>query len=433
MSEYNVILPERIIMITIEKVLEKINNGELEEAYKHIHSIQNSGLEEDIFVLAEHLVQMGFLEQAVGLYEQLLATHPEEGELLLSLAEIYMELDREDEALELVKAVAKDDPVYPSALLLEADLYALNGLEEVAYKKLKEAKKVQPDEILIDFALGEQCYAQGSYAEAIDYFEAVLKEHEELAGVSITQRIAEAYSSLGRFEEALPYYERSLQKKTELHTLFQYGFTAYQAGNYKTAINQLTKVKELDHEYHSLYFYLASAYEHLEDIEMAFQTVKEGIQQDEYNKELYFKAGKLALKMHKPEQAVEYFRQAIAIDPGYLEAGITLAKYFVSEELFEECIDLVQSIIEFGENDPQFDWMLALSYNGVEQFKEARKHFQEAYEMYKQDEDFLRDYGYFLIEEGDFQTAAEIFNILVKLNPWNEEYISVVEKLEHNE
>ncbi|MGM9928157.1 MAG: tetratricopeptide repeat protein [Bacillus sp. (in: firmicutes)] len=420
-------------MITIEKVLEKINNGELEEAYKHIHSIQNSGLEEDIFVLAEHLVQMGFLEQAVGLYEQLLATHPEEGELLLSLAEIYMELDREDEALELVKAVAKDDPVYPSALLLEADLYALNGLEEVAYKKLKEAKKVQPDEILIDFALGEQCYAQGSYAEAIDYFEAVLKEHEELAGVSITQRIAEAYSSLGRFEEALPYYERSLQKKTELHTLFQYGFTAYQAGNYKTAINQLTKVKELDHEYHSLYFYLASAYEHLEDIEMAFQTVKEGIQQDEYNKELYFKAGKLALKMHKPEQAVEYFRQAIAIDPGYLEAGITLAKYFVSEELFEECIDLIQSIIEFGENDPQFDWMLALSYNGVEQFKEARKHFQEAYEMYKQDEDFLRDYGYFLIEEGDFQTAAEIFNILVKLNPWNEEYISVVEKLEHNE
>ena len=419
-------------MITIEKVLEKINNGELEEAYKHIHTIQNSGLEDDIFVLAEHLVELGFLEQAEQLYNQLLATHPDEGELLLSLAEIYMELDKEDEALELVKKVKKEDPVYPSALLLEADLYALNGLEEVAYKKLKEAKKMQPDEVLIDFALGEQCYAQGSYVEAIDFFENVLKEHEELAGISITQRIAEAYSSLGKFEEALPYYDRSLKQKTELHTLFQYGFTAYQAGHYKTAIDQLTKVKELDHEYHSLYFYLASAYEQLEELEEAYQVVKDGIKQDEYNKELYLKAGKLALKLHKQDQAIAYFREAIAIDPGYLEAGITLAKYFISEEMYEDCLELIESIIEFGENDPQFDWMLALSYNGMEEFEQAKKYFEEAYDNYKEDEDFLHDYGYFLLEEGDLKVAAEIFNKLLKISPWNEEYLSIIEKLEHD-
>ena len=419
-------------MITIEKVLEKINNGELQEAYQHIHTIQNSGLEDDIFVLAEHLVELGFLEQAEQLYHQLLATHPDEGELLLSLAEIYLELDKEDEALELVKKVKKEDPVYPSALLLEADLYALIGLEEVAYKKLKEAKKIQPDEVLIDFALGEQCYAQGSYLEAIEYFENVLKEHEELAGVSITQRIAEAYSSLGKFEEALPYYDRSLQQKTELHTLFQYGFTAYQAGHYKTAIDQLTKVKNLDHEYHSLYLYLASSYEQLEELEEAYQVIKDGIRQDEYNKELYLKAGKLALKLHRQDQAIAYLQEAIAIDPGYLEAGITLSKYFVAEEMFEECVELIQSIVEFGENDPQYDWMLALSYNGLEEFEKAKQYFEEAYTYYKDDVDFLDDYGKFMIEEGNLKVAAEIFNKLLKINPWNEEYLSIIEKLEND-
>jgi len=420
-------------MVTIEKILEKINNGEFEEAYQHIHTIQNSGLEEDIFVLAEKLVELGFLEHAIKLYEQLLATHPDEGELLLSLAEIYIELDQEDEALELVKKVKKADPVYPSALLLEADLYSLNGLFEVAYNKLLDAKKMLPDERVIDFALGEQCYMQGSFQEAIHYFKRVLEENDELAGVSINQRIAESFSNLGQFEEALPYYEQSLQKKTELHTLFQYGLTAFQAGQYKTAVQQLEKLKEIDHEFHSLYLYLASSYEMLEDYEMAYKSVKEGIKQDEYYKELYFKAGKICLKLNKQVEAVSNFRQAIAIDPGYLEAGITLAKYFIQMEEFDECIETIESMTEFGESDPQFDWLLGYCFNKTEQYDAARKHYDDAFETYNQNEEFLLEYGYFLLEEGDEKRFAEIINKLLTINPWNEEYLSLMERVRSNE
>lgn len=418
-------------MITIEKVLEKINNGEFDEAYRHIHTIQNSGLEEDIFVLAEKLADLGFVEKAFGLYEQLLATHPEEGELLLALAEICIELDKEDEALEFVKQVKHDDPVYPSALLLEADLYALNGLDEVACEKLLEAKKILPDEVLVDFAIGEQCFAQGRFQEAIQYYQEVLKENEELAGISLYQRIAESYSSSGQFEEALPYYEKSLQKKTELHSLFQYGLTAFQAGQYKTAIQKLEQLKTMDHEFNSLYFYLASSYEQLDDYEMAYKTVKEGIKQDEFNKELYFKAAKMALKLNAQDDAVTYFRESIAIDPGYLEAGITLAKYFISMEIYEECVETLESMKEYGENDPQFDWLLAISYDKLEEFTKARQYYQDAFQTYQHNEEFLRDYGYFLLEEGDSKVSEEIFNKLLTISPWNEEYLSVIENLKN--
>ncbi|MFS0781391.1 tetratricopeptide repeat protein [Bacillus sp. 1P06AnD] len=418
-------------MITVDKVIEKINNGEFEEAYKHIHTIQNSGLEEDIFVLAEKLSEMGFLEQASALYEQLLATHPDEGELLLSLAEIQIEMDHEDEALELVKKVGKEDPVYPSALLLEADLYALTGMEEVAYNKLKEAKKIMPDEPLIDFALGEQCYMQGSFLEAIECYQNVLNTEKEVAGISIHQRIAESYSNMGQFEEALPYYEKSLKQKTELHTLFQYGLTAFQAGQYQTAVDKFTELKEMDHEYHSLYLYLASSYEQLNDYKNAYNTVKEGIKQDEFNKELYFKAGKMSLKLQKEEQAVSYFREAIAIDPGYLEANITLSKFLIAKEMFEECIETIESVQEYGENDPQFAWLLALSYNGLEEYGRAESCYKEAYETYKENDDFLRDYGYFSMEEGNRAMTLELFKKLLENDPWNEEYLSVIEQFEN--
>ncbi|MGN1402442.1 MAG: tetratricopeptide repeat protein [Bacillus sp. (in: firmicutes)] len=416
-------------MVTVEKVLQLINNGEFDAASKHIYTIQNSGLEEDMFVLAEELSQLGFLEEAIGLYEQLLAVHPDEGELILSLADIFIELDREDDALELVKKVRKSDPVYPSALLLEADLYALNGLEEVAYKKLKEAKQMMPDEKLIDFALAEQCYMQGSFPEAITYYENVLKEHEELAGVGIRQRIAESYSNIGKFEEALGFYEQSLADKVEMNTLFEYGLTAYQAGEYKLAADKLEQLKVMDPEYHSLYLYLTSAYEHQEELEKAYGAAKEGIRQDEFNKELFFKAGKLAFKLNKSEEGISLIREALAIDPGYLEAGITLAKYFTAMERDEDCIDVIKSMMEFGENDPQFDWLLAVSHNRIEEFGKAKDYFEKAFMAYNDSREFLTDYGYFLIEEGDRVAAIEIFNKLLRMDPWNEEYLSVIDNL----
>ncbi len=417
-------------MATVEKVIEKINNGEFEEAKRHIHTIKNSGLEEDIYVLAEQLVELGYLEEAIGLYEQLLAVHPDEGELLLSLAEIYMEIDREDEALELVQKVKTTDAVYPSALLLEADLYTMNGLDEVAYAKLKKAKQLLPDEMLIDFALGEQLYMQGSFMEAISSYENVLKQAEEVAGISIHQRIAEAYSNIGQFEEALAHFEKSLQQKTELHTLFQYGLTAYQAGHYKTAVDKLEEVKAMDHEYHSLYMYLGGAYEHLNDLEKAYGTLQEGIKVDEFNKEQFLKAGKLALKLKDPEAAERNMREALAVDPGYLEAALTLAKFFLAEDRYSDCKDIIEYTKESGESDPQFDWLLAQALHGMEEYEEAKHFYAEASKEYNDSEEFLREYGFFLLEEGDRAKAGEIFNRLLERSPWNEEYISVIESIQ---
>ena len=93
-------------------------------------------------------------------------------------------------------------------------------------------------------------------------------------GVSIHQRIAEALSGMGEFEEALPYFEKALDYQLEINTLFEYAFTAYQAGMYQMAIKKFTELKELDPEYHSLYLYLARSYEHLEDLDQGLNDSK---------------------------------------------------------------------------------------------------------------------------------------------------------------
>ncbi|MFF2586374.1 tetratricopeptide repeat protein [Peribacillus butanolivorans] len=416
-------------MNTIDQVIQHLKKGELTEALKHINRIKSSESAEDILMLAEEMLQLGFVEEAKDLFEHLLELYPDEGELIVSLAEILIDMDQEDEAMLMLEKVSVDDEVYPSALLLEADLYQLQGMDEVSERKLLQAKGILPDEIIIDFALGELFYHQGRDQEAIANYIKVLEQEQEIAGVNVHQRLAEALSSSGKFEEALPYFEKALNDGLEINTLFEYAFTAFQAGLYETAVRKFIELKELDHEYHSLYLYLAKSYEHLEDLENALKTVKEGIKADEFNKELYFFGGKIALKSGLDSEAENLFKEALAIDPGYLEAALTLLKLYMHHERYEDILECIGEVRRYGEDDPQFEWIAAVCYQHTEQFKESLTCYHKAYNSFKNNPDFLENYGFFLIEEGDRTTSREVFNKLLELNPANDEYVMILERL----
>lgn len=416
-------------MNIVEKTVQLLKKGDFEEARIHIERVTASESAEDMLELAEEMLQLGFIEEAKNLYQQLLRLYPGEGELILSLAEILIDNDQEDEAFLLLEQIGPEDEVYPSALLLEADLYQMQGMDEVSEQKLLQASRLLPDEPLIDFALGELYYQQGRDSDAITHYKKVLSTEAEIAGVNLNQRVAEALSGSGQFEEALGYFQKALDEKLEINTLFEYGFTAYQAGLYETAVDKFKELKELDREYNSLYLYLAKAYEHLEDLDRSLGAVKEGIKVDEFNKDLYFYGGKVALKKGEPRTAEDLFREALAIDPGYLEAALTLVKLLMQEERFEDAIDCIEEIKKYGEEDPQFDWMSAVGYQKLEQYDKALNYYHKAYNSFKSNEEFLEDYGFFLIEEGDRPKAREIFNKLVLENPSNDEYMMILERL----
>ena len=46
---------------------------------------------------------------------------------------------------------------------------------------------------------------------------------------------------------------------------------------------------------------------------------------------------KLLLKLGKEEPAENYFREALALDPGYTEAALTLNKLFLQKEQYKQC------------------------------------------------------------------------------------------------
>lgn len=416
-------------MDKIEKIITLLESGNHEEAIRYYNDILLNGSNEERFVLAEEMFQLGFLEETKSLLAQLLTSYPEEGELLVLYAEACLELGLEEEAMLTLEKVCNTDHSFPQSLLLLADLYQMQGLYEVSEQKLLLAKKTLPNEILVDFALGELYLEQGRFTEAIRMYELVLKEEDEVAGINIHQRMAEALSAGGAFEEALKFYEQALDDHLEINTLFGYAFTALQAGYNRTAIEKFEEVKVLDPEYHSLYLNLAKAYEREEELTNAVKTIEEGLKYDDFNKDLYFYGGKIAIKSNQPERAEHLLRQALVLDPEFIEAALSLNKVLFIQEKYDDALEIIELMKENGIEDPEFIWDEAHALAKIENFSLALNKYQHAYNFFKNQQDFLSEYGYFLNEEGKRDKAAEIFSMLLQMDPSNEEFAQMLQSL----
>lgn len=94
---------------------------------------------------------------------------------------------------------------------------------------------------------------------------------------------------------------------------------------------------------------LSKSYEAEGMYEEALKTAKEGIRYDEYNKELFLYAAKMALKIGKSEDGKQLLQEALALDPGFVEALHTLLAVYHKEEDYEQIIDLIQEVRGYGE------------------------------------------------------------------------------------
>lgn len=129
------------------------------------------------------------------------------------------------------------------------------------------------------------------------------------------------------------------------------------------------------------------------------------------------------------EEGEKYFREALALDPGFAEAALTLNKLFFLQERYEDIIELISELDIKEDEEPQLLWDSARSFQKLEEFSYALDKYESAYTFFKKNETFLNDYGYFLIEEGKTDQAAEIFKQLLIEDPTNVEYLDLLERL----
>jgi tetratricopeptide (TPR) repeat protein len=400
---------------TIEQAIEMIHAGEVEEALSLLNETAISADIDTKLEISQIFVELGNHDLAQEVLEDILNTEPGNSEAKLLLADIMIDDNKDEQAIELLNEIQDGDDNFLQALVQLADLYQAQGLFEVAEQKLLIAKNIAPDEPIIDFALGELLFSSGEYLKSIVYYEKLKSKTEEFAGVNIASRLAEAYALNGEFESSLHHYQSLDTEDPE--TLFRYGFLAYKSERYEIAIQAWEKLLEEELEYPSVYLYLAKAYEEEGMLDEAYQAGNQGVEMDPFNKEMWFTAGRITLKTGNTDRAFDLVKKAISLDNEYQEALLFLVEAYKKREDYAEIIHLLTEQVEIEPLDGIFYWELAKAYNEEEEFKQALNAYQNAYTKIKQDTDFLKDYGYFLVEEGRTSLALEIFEEYLVLEP----------------
>lgn len=415
------------MMEEIYRAVDLIENNKNEQALHILKNYVEKANDDELFTIADLYRELGLITEAKDILVSLHLKYPNEADLQLVLAEIHIELEEDQAALELLNKVDPTDDQYVNVLLVQADLYQAQGLFEVAEQKLLAAKKLTPTEIVIDFALAELAFSNGEYKKATTFYQKVYQKGATFADVDVALRLAECYASIGSFEQALDYYQAA--ELTDAETLFRYGFIGFQANRLDIAIHSWEQVITLDPEYPSVYQYLAQAYEDEGLIKEAYETAEKGLAIDSLNKDLLLIAGTLARKAGDATTSYQYVREAVAIDPGYKEAVLFLVENYKNDQDFEAIIDLLIHIIDQGEEEGYYKWELARAYENEENYPEAFKFYQDAYNTFKDDTDFLKEYGYFLVEEGRKREAIDIFERYLMIEPSDSELEAYLQRL----
>ncbi|NYF24511.1 tetratricopeptide repeat protein [Sporosarcina sp. JAI121] len=411
----------------LEEIERHILEGDAEVLSRAVDQLNASTDFDMLYEAAGLFAGYGFMGEADRLYETLRLHLPDEAQLKIDRAGTLLELDEEDEALLLLTDVGPDDEEYVQALLALADYYQMSGMAESALSKIKEAHELNPYEPVIRFAYAELLLDAGKYGEAARLYLELHEEADEIGGIRILSRLAETYSAGAAYEEAIPYYEELLEDNATPDTLFGAAFAYYQSGQPERAVTLLDNLLEMDPDYFSAYMLAGQSLSSIGEDQRAYDMFINGIRRDEFDKELQLSAGKSALKLGLPDEAETHLKEALVLDPEYIEALVTLASLYNEREQNDKLLDLLSYTKSDQLDIPLLDAFQAYAYEREEQFDDAYVSYGKAYVGLKDDHEFLDSYANFLLEEGKSSEAIEIVKELVTLVPDEENWRAFLE------
>lgn len=413
-------------MSNSKEMLEALSNGDLVAAQVAFEKAQKEDLPEERIQLADNLFQLGFMEESETLYEKLFEEFPEEETLKISLAEIAIENDDLDKAFNFLESIDETSELYTQSLITQADIYQLLNIPEVSESKLKQAKKLLPNEPLLDLSLAELYFSTEDYQRAIDAY-ITLKDlfAENEAPINLDERIGVAHSRIGNFEEAVAFLEKAIEEEETVDRLFQLALTYYQIEENERGIELLNQIRLMDGEFNQVYYPLAQILHDEGRHEEAIEVIEDGIMQNPYETSLYHLASETAYHLGDKDRAKEYLEEVISLEIDADLSKIRLSEFLLKEESFEEVVELMESLDV--DDQPLADWMTAQAYNGLEEFEKASALYEKVKGTLADEPDFVKDYGLFLREEGKTTEANKWLSHYLTLEPGDIEVASLID------
>ena len=406
-----------------QQMLQALEEQDLTKVEHYFVKALESDPSDLLYELGTYLEGIGFYPQAKEIYLKIVEDFPE---VHLNLAAIASEDGQIEEAFAYLEEIKSDSDWYVSALLLKADLYQMEGLTDVAREKLLEALTYSEDPLLI-LGLAELDSELENYQEAIQgYAQLDNRSIYEQTGISTYQRIGFAYAQLGKFETATEFLEKALELEYDDLTAFELASLYFDREEYQKAVLYFKQIDTISPDFEGYEYGYSQALHKEHQVQEALRIAKQGLEKNPFETRLLLAASQFSYELHDASAAENYLLTAKADAEDTEEILLRLATIYLEQERYEDILDL-QS--EEPEN-PLTKWMIARSYQEMDDLDTAYEHYQELAGDLKDNPEFLEHYIYLLRELGYFEEAKVNAQVYLKLVPDDVQMQELYERLQ---
>lgn len=381
-------------------------------------------------------------QKAIQSYDSVLTLYPNNTQALLYKAQVFKEMGDNKTALNLYKRILAIDPnnAGAKAEISGAMKEALSPSEYIAYLNQNGT-----DEEIYEYAY--KLHQDNKIEDAISGYKAVIAKNS--SNVDAYVNLAICYASKEDYNNAIStlnsakakFPTNNLVLKTlqsvqsdSVSTKLATASSSFENKEYKKAIQQYLAINPATEE---SMLGVAAAYQALEDYNNAIEYYKKAEQINPKNAEIPYYIGYLYSEQQNWSLAETYLKKAVGLNPnsdakellsyvvqngsvGILNEGIDLFEknnfqtallkfndvikkdaknayaYYYRALIYDEqkqvklAINDYLNVLKYSNEFPIANYMLAIDYDGLNNYKEAYKYYQKFISSYTTDDEYLK-------------------------------------------
>jgi superkiller protein 3 len=402
------------------------------------------------------LIEDADAQAALPYLENARKQDPNSVEMLVGLARCYYELGRVDEALKLYEPAIAQKPAIWEAQFYVGRIQLETGRYAEAVGPLGKALELKPDDPDTLSSFGIALSKSGRAAEAINY----------LARITALKRyikedfyyLGEAYANDQQWLKAAQVFKEGADLRgIDPNGYFYWATMLFNADKLDEAFDGYGQARKVDYSVsHSATFrYLAEIYRLRGMPDKALAHYQSYLQREPNDVEVLFQAGYISFKLEQIDQAKNYFRKLIAVDPKHaggaanlaalearynekyigrnektqgitlrevvqansnsVEAHVNLGAQLLTEGVYPEALAILERAVSLRPNSAAAQYDLGLARIKEKKYEEAVSSIKKALELKPEWADAYNNLGLAYAGLGRWKEAVTAYSEAVRL------------------
>jgi tetratricopeptide (TPR) repeat protein len=261
-----------------------------------------------------------------------------------SIIDYYIDTNKANNALSVVKFAAQQHPNSLNLQLKEAQVLIDKGLAAQALKVITQVEIIESTNSDVFLIKGSALNVLGKYSDAEKAFDQAI-EYTYEDQVDVIHTIAQSFDQIGR---------------------------------YKTALKYLLEAYKLDDTNIMILYDIGYCYEKLGQINRSIEFYNQYLDREPFSENAWYNLGIIYNKNEMYDKAVEAYEFALAINPDFSVAYFNLANSLSNKEEYHKAIINYKEYLKFDDSSVEVITFIGDCYENLGEYDLALKYYDEA-------------------------------------------------------